>query len=71
VIVPQWQQAWLGFTATQAGHSSSFTAIAALLTAPIVVLLMPRFDPRLLISAGIVLLAVIGLTRTLWTVDYR
>ena len=62
VIVPQWQQAWLGFTATQAGYSSSFTAIAALLTAP-------RFDPRLLISAGIVWLAVIGLTRTLWTTD--
>lgn len=34
VIVPQWQQAWLGYTATQAGMSSSFTAIAALLTAP-------------------------------------
>lgn len=69
VIVPQWQQAWLGFTAIQAGYSSSFTAIAGLLTAPIVVILMPRFDPRLLVSAGIVWLALIGLTRTFWTTD--
>lgn len=69
VIVPQWQQAWLGFTATQAGYSSSFTAIAGLLTAPIVVMLMPRFDPRVLVSAGIVWLAVMALTRTFWTSD--
>lgn len=69
VIVPQWQQAWLGYTATQAGYSSSFTAIAGLLTAPIVVILMPRFDPRLLVSAGIVWLSVMGLTRVLWTTN--
>lgn len=30
---------------------------------------MPRFDPRLLVSAGIGWLAVIGLMRTLWTTD--
>ncbi len=69
VIIPQWQQAWLGYTATQAGYSSSFTAIGGLLTAPIVVMLMSRYDPRLLVSAGIVWLAIIGLTRTLWTSD--
>lgn len=69
VIVPQWQQAWLGYTATQAGYSASFSAIAGLLTAPIVVLLMPRFDPRLLVFAGIVWLSVMGLMRTQWTTD--
>ena len=69
VIIPQWQQAWLGYTATQAGFSSSFTAIGGLLTAPIVVMLMARYDPRALVSAGIVWLAVIGLTRTFWTSD--
>src|SRR3546814_13193115 len=46
VIVPQWQQAWLGYTATQAGYSSSLTAIAGLPTAPIVVMLMPRLDRK-------------------------
>ncbi len=69
IIVPQWQQTSLGYTATQAGLSSSFTAIAALLTAPIVAILAPRFDPRLLASGGIVWLAVLALTRTFWTTD--
>ncbi|WP_374397474.1 DHA2 family efflux MFS transporter permease subunit [Sphingopyxis sp.] len=69
VIVPQWQQAWLGYTATQAGLSSSFTAIAALMTAPVVAALSPRFDPRLLVSGGIIWLAALALTRTFWTTD--
>lgn len=69
VIVPQWQQAWLGYTATQAGLSSSFTAIAALLTAPIVAIIAPRYDPRLLVSGGIIWLSVLALTRTFWTTD--
>lgn len=69
VIVPQWQQAWLGYPATQAGFSSSFSAIGGLLTAPLVAILLPRFDPRLFVSFGIVWLALMALTRTLWTTD--
>lgn len=69
IIVPQWQQTSLGYTATQAGLSSSFTAIAALMTAPIVAILTPRFDPRLLASGGIVWLAALALTRTFWTTE--
>ena len=69
VILPQWQQVWLGYTATQAGYSSSFTAIAGLLTAPLVVMLMPRFDPRLLVSAGIFWISTVGLMRVFWTSD--
>jgi len=69
IIVPQWQQTSLGYTATQAGLSSSFTAIAALMTAPIVAILAPRFDPRLLASGGIVWLAALALTRTVWTTE--
>lgn len=69
VIVPQWQQAWLGYTATQAGYSSSFTAFAALLAAPFVAMIMPRYDPRLLVSGGIIWLALMGLMRTSWTTD--
>ncbi|AKM12013.1 DHA2 family efflux MFS transporter permease subunit [Croceicoccus naphthovorans] len=69
VIIPQWQQAWLGYTATQAGYSSSFTAIAGLLTAPLVVMLMPRLDPRLLVSIGIFWISTVGLMRVFWTSD--
>lgn len=69
VIVPQWQQAWLGYPATEAGFSSSFSAMGGLLTAPLVAMLMPRFDPRILVSGGIIWLAAMALTRTLWTTD--
>lgn len=69
VIIPQWQQAWLGYTASQAGLSSSFTAIAGLFTAPLVVMLMPRVDPRILVSGGVLWLSIFGLTRVLWTSD--
>ncbi|MFX8937944.1 MFS transporter, partial [Acinetobacter baumannii] len=69
VIIPQWQQAWLGYTATQAGFSSSFTAIAGLLTAPLVVALMSRVDARALVSAGILWISTMGLLRVFWTSD--
>jgi DHA2 family multidrug resistance protein len=69
VIVPQWQQTSLGYTATQAGLSSAFSAIAALITAPMVAMLAPRFDPRVLVSGGIVWIAALTLVRTVWTTD--
>lgn len=69
VIVPQWQQAWLGFPATAAGLSSSFSAIGALITVPIAAFLMSRADPRLLVSGGILWIAGMTLVRTTWTTD--
>lgn len=69
VIVPQWQQAWLGFPATEAGLSSSMSAIGGLLTAPLVAMMMNRADPRLLISGGILWIAAMALLRTTWTTD--
>lgn len=36
---------------------------------PLVAMLAPRFDPRLLVSGGIVWLAALALTRTFWTTD--
>ncbi len=69
VIVPQWQQAWLGFPATSAGLSSSFSATGALFTAPLAAFLMSRLDPRLLVSGGIAWIAATTLVRTTWTTD--
>ncbi len=69
VIVPQWQQAWLGFPATAAGLSSSFSAMGGLITAPLVAFLMGRFDPRLLVSGGVAWIAAMALVRTGWTSD--
>lgn len=69
VIVPQWQQAWLGFPATAAGLSSSFSATGALMTVPLAAFLMGRLDPRLLVSGGIAWIAAMALVRTTWTTD--
>jgi DHA2 family multidrug resistance protein len=69
VLVPQWQQAWLGFPATAAGLSSSFSAIGGLITAPLVAFLMSRVDPRFLVSGGVAWIAAMALVRTTWTTD--
>jgi DHA2 family multidrug resistance protein len=70
VLVPQWQQAWLGFPATAAGLSSSFSAMGGLITAPLVAFLMSRVDPRLLVSGGVAWIAAMALVwRTTWTTD--
>jgi len=69
VLVPQWQQAWLGYTATQAGYSTAYVAFAGLITAPLVAMLMAKFDARLLVSAGTVWLALLMVVRTRWTTD--
>lgn len=67
VIIPQWQQAWLGFPATVTGVSSSFMALAGLITAPIVAILLNRFDPRTLIFFGLIWVASTALIRVSWT----
>ena len=69
VVVPQWQQAWLGFPTTAAGLSSSFSAMGGLITAPLVAFLMSRLDPRLLVSGGVAWIAATALWRTTWTTD--
>ncbi|GGN59440.1 MULTISPECIES: DHA2 family efflux MFS transporter permease subunit [Novosphingobium] len=69
VVVPQWQQAWLGFPATAAGLSSSFSAMGGLITAPVVAFLMSRLDLRVLVSCGVTWIAAMTLVRTTWTTD--
>ena len=69
VIVPQWQQAWLGYPATVAGMSSSLSSVGGLLTAPLVAWMMGRADPRVLVSGGITWIALMALIRTMWTTD--
>ena len=69
VVVPQWQQAWLGFPATAAGLSSSFSAMGGLITVPLVAFLMSRLDLRFLVSCGVTWIAAMTLVRTTWTTD--
>jgi len=66
VIIPQWLQTSLGYTATWAGWATATNGMSALLMAPVAATLSQRVDPRILVSGGIVWLGVTSLTRVFW-----
>ena len=66
VIIPQWLQSSLGYTATWAGWATATNGMSALVMAPVAAILSQKVDPRILVSGGIVWLAVTSLTRVLW-----
>ncbi len=66
VVIPQWLQISLGYTATQAGIVTALTAVAALITSKLAAGLMTKLDPRLLISLAVAWLGVMALVRTQW-----
>lgn len=53
VIIPQWLQSSLGYTATWAGYAVATAGVLAMFMAPVVASLVQKMDPRLLISGGI------------------
>lgn len=67
VVIPQWLQTSLGYTATDAGLMTAMTAMTAILTSPIAAKMMTRVDPRILISTSIVWVALMTLIRATWT----
>jgi DHA2 family multidrug resistance protein len=66
VIIPQWLQTSLGYTATQAGFVMAFSGVLAVVASPFVPALMKRFDPRVLVFAGIAWIGLNALFRALW-----
>jgi DHA2 family multidrug resistance protein len=69
VVIPQWLQTSLGYTATDAGLVTAMTAMTAITTAPLAAKMMTRVDPRILISASVSWLGLMTLWRTTWTTD--
>ena len=67
VVIPQWLQMSMGYTATWAGIVTALTAMAALFTAPIAAKMMTRVDARLLISCAVAWIGVMSLVRAHWT----
>jgi DHA2 family multidrug resistance protein len=63
VLTPNWLQASMGYTATQAGMACSTLGIFAIIAAPIVAKLVNRVDVRALVCGGLVWLAAICLLR--------
>lgn len=66
VIIPQWLQTSLGYTATWAGNVTAWNGVAAVFMAPVAAILSQKMDPRILVSSGILWLAVTSLTRVFW-----
>jgi DHA2 family multidrug resistance protein len=66
VIIPQWLQTSLGYTATWAGWATATNGILMLAMAPIASVLSQKVDPRVLVSGGILWLAVTSLIRVFW-----
>jgi DHA2 family multidrug resistance protein len=69
VVIPQWLQISMGYTATQAGYAMAFAGVLAVAAAPTVPRLMQRFDPRLLVFVGISWLGVCSAMRSWWSSD--
>jgi DHA2 family multidrug resistance protein len=67
VIIPQWLQSSLGYTATWAGYATALTGVSAVIASPIVAKLSTRYDPRALVSFGILWLGFTSLLRIHWT----
>jgi MFS transporter, DHA2 family, multidrug resistance protein len=66
VIIPQWLQTSMGYTATYAGYATAFTGVAAVIMSPIVAKLSTKADPRALVCFGILWLGVTSLLRVHW-----
>lgn len=66
VIIPQWLQASLGYTATYAGYTTAFNGVAAVIMSPIVAKLSSKVDPRALVCFGILWLGMTALLRVHW-----
>ncbi|WP_230588579.1 DHA2 family efflux MFS transporter permease subunit [Sphingobium yanoikuyae] len=58
VLTPLWLQQQMGYTATWAGFATAPMGILAVATAPIVGRLLPKIDPRLIVTYGMGVLAI-------------
>lgn len=67
VVIPQWLQLSMGYTATLAGIVTATTAMAALFSAPVAARMMTKVDPRLLISCAVAWLGIWSFVRGHWT----
>jgi DHA2 family multidrug resistance protein len=67
VILPLWLQQNMGYTATWAGYATGIMGVLAIASAPLVGRAVERFDPRLIVSLGIVGLGLV----TAWRMSFN
>ncbi|KQM91023.1 MULTISPECIES: DHA2 family efflux MFS transporter permease subunit [Sphingomonas] len=66
VIIPQWLQSTMGYTASDAGYVTAFNGVLAVIFSPIVAKLSNKVDPRALVCFGIFWLGLTSVLRTFW-----
>jgi DHA2 family multidrug resistance protein len=69
VIIPQWLQTSMGYTAQDAGLATAFTAMTAIVTSLFAARLANRVDARFLVSGAVIWLGCMAILRTHWTSD--
>jgi len=69
VLTPLWLQSYMGYTATWAGLTTAWSGVLAVMAAPLAGKLIPKLDPRRLVFAGLLWLALVMLWRTIATTD--
>jgi DHA2 family multidrug resistance protein len=69
VIIPQWLQTSMGYTATEAGRVLAFSGVLAVVASPFVPKLMQKFDARVLVFIGVAWIGVCSLMRMTWSTD--
>jgi MFS transporter, DHA2 family, multidrug resistance protein len=69
VVIPQWLQTSMGYTATDAGIAMAFSGVLAVMLSPLVPRLMKRFDPRVLVFVGVSWIGVCAVMRTVWSTE--
>jgi MFS transporter, DHA2 family, multidrug resistance protein len=67
VLTPLWLQQQMGYTATWAGFATAPMGVLAVLTSPLVGRLLPKVDPRWLVSYGMSVLAISFCMRAMLT----
>jgi len=67
VVIPQWLQISLGYTATQAGLVTAFTAMSAWAMASFAARALGKIDARIMVSGAVLWLGIMSLWRTHWT----
>lgn len=69
VLIPQWLQTNMGYTATWAGYLTATMGLGSITMSPVVAKLSTKVDPRALASFGLLLLGGVTLMRAFWSND--
>ena len=69
VLIPQWLQINLGYTASWAGYLTATMGFGSLMMSPIVAKLATKTDPRALACFGLTLLGGVTLMRAFWVTE--